>query len=174
MLNFLRAVLLVLQMGPERILRLQEESVTDPLTGLLNRRGFQERILVEKARSDRYGWPFLLVYLDLDNLKQINDTLGHHEGDKALKELAQKIQGIVRSVDFAARFGGDEFAVVFVETKTIEEILKRLRADVSDVASIGYYHYHRRDKLISIDDVVRLAESEMRRNKKSRKAGRDY
>ena len=171
MIKFIRALLLVLQMGPEKVLRLREESRTDPLTGLLNRRGFQERMTNEKARSDRYGHGFLVVYLDMDNLKVLNDTLGYHEGDRALKKLAQKIQGIIRSTDFAGRLGGDEFAIVFVETETTEGILKRLTTEVTG-ASIGHYHY-RGDASVLVDDIISSAERSMKTNKKSRKAGRD-
>ena len=172
MLNFLRAVLLVLQMGPDKVLRLQEESVTDPLTGLLNRRGLRERLLVEKARSDRYRRSFLLVYMDLDGLKEINDTLGHHEGDKALVSLAEKIQKNIRATDFASRIGGDEFVIVFTETAEKKGVLNRLLADVSGLASIGHYRYCGHEP-VSLDEIVHLAESEMRENKKRRKAGRD-
>ena len=108
MMKFIKAFFLVLQIGPEKVLRLQEESITDPLTGLLNRRGFYERLRIEKSRSDRYGHSFLLAYLDLDNLKKINDTLGHHEGDKALISLAETVKKNIRSTDFAGRLGGDE------------------------------------------------------------------
>ena len=172
MIKFVQAVLLVLRIGPEKILRLQREASTDPLTGLLNRRGFEERLLVEKARSDRYGHSFLVAYLDLDNLKEINDTLGHNEGDRALISLAKTIKKSIRSNDFAGRLGGDEFVVVFVEVRGKEGILERLLAEVEGISSVGHYHYDGSEP-ISLDEIIHLAEREMRANKKGRKVGRD-
>jgi GGDEF domain-containing protein len=92
MINFFKALIVVSREGPEKIEKLKEEAKTDFLTGLLNRRGFQERIEIEKERSERYGHPFLVVYIDMDNLKKINDSKGHHAGDEALISLAENIK----------------------------------------------------------------------------------
>ena len=140
-MRFIKAFLLVLKLGPDRILELEREARTDPLTGLLNRRGFLERLKLEIARSDRYDHQFLVVYLDLDGLKEVNDLQGHEEGDRALVSLATTIKKSCRQNDFAARLGGDEFAVVFVETRgRIDEPLKRMSMEAKN-ASIGYYRY---------------------------------
>lgn len=173
MIKFIKALSLVLKMGPDKILKLQEESRTDSLTGLLNRRGFRERLEIEKVRSDRYGHRFMLVYLDLDDLKKINDLQGHHEGDRALVSLAEVIKRNCRFTDFAGRLGGDEFAIVFSETEEKDDkmILERLGFEVGN-ASIGHSHYC--GGSISVDGVVRHAETMMREAKKGRKAkGRD-
>ena len=172
MIKFIQAVLLVMRIGPEKVLRLEEESRVDFLTGLLNRRGFRERLIIEKSRSDRYGHRFLVVYLDLDGLKEINDTFGHNEGDKVLVSLAEKVKKNIRSTDFAGRLGGDEFAIVFSETEETEIVLKRLTTDVDGISSVGHYHYDG-SELISLDEIVYLAESEMRKEKRYKAKGRD-
>jgi len=171
MIRFIKAFLLVLKLGPERILRLEEESRTDLLTGLLNRRGFLERLELEKSRSNRYGHQFLVAYLDLDDLKEINDLQGHQEGDRALISLATAIKRSCRQSDFAARLGGDEFAIGFVEIKGPGDgILKRLSMEVKN-ASIGSYHYQS-SLGVSVDEILHLAETGMREEKKKRKKGR--
>lgn len=84
----------------------------DPLTDLPNRALFLEHLTSAIAHAERYGSGFTLHYLDLDGFKQVNDTLGHPAGDELLRELADRLTGIVRAADIAARFGGDEFAVL--------------------------------------------------------------
>ena len=92
-----------------------EESLadTDPLTGLANRRFFQEQFEREYARLRRYPEAFTIAYFDLDNFKCVNDTLGHNTGDELLKTVADALSTNIRASDFAARLGGDEFAVLF-------------------------------------------------------------
>jgi len=92
-----------------------EESLadTDPLTGLSNRRFFQEQLEREYARNYRYPEPFTIAYIDLDNFKYINDTMGHDVGDMLLQNVAQTLLTEVRSADFISRLGGDEFAILF-------------------------------------------------------------
>ena len=89
---------------------------TDHLTGALNRLGFQERFAEEYARSARFSRAFSLAYLDIDNFKHINDTLGHGAGDAALMSVADTLKANLRVTDTVARLGGDEFAVLFPET----------------------------------------------------------
>jgi diguanylate cyclase (GGDEF)-like protein len=88
----------------------------DYLTGLGNRRHFMELAEAEIRRSSRYGHPFTLAYIDVDNFKSINDHLGHAAGDYLLKALAMHIQENIRKTDIAARLGGDEFAVLLPES----------------------------------------------------------
>jgi diguanylate cyclase (GGDEF)-like protein len=88
----------------------------DPLTGLGNRRAFDEALTVEIARSDRGGSPLVVGLVDLDNLKRINDSYGHQEGDRALGEVARILEGAVRATDRCFRWGGDEFVVVMPDT----------------------------------------------------------
>ncbi|MEW5733397.1 MAG: GGDEF domain-containing protein, partial [Thermodesulfobacteriota bacterium] len=91
-------------------------ALKDQLTGLPNGRFFYEILGRELARARRSGLPFTLAYLDLDNFKTVNDTLGHEEGDRVLAAAAAALQKGVRASDTIARLGGDEFAGLFPET----------------------------------------------------------
>ena len=88
------------------------DSSHDHLTGLLNRRAFEEVLADACARSSRYGWPFGLILLDIDHFKDVNDRLGHPTGDQALREVGEQLRNHLRVGDAAARLGGDEFAVL--------------------------------------------------------------
>lgn len=110
-----------------RIAYLQSLSMTDELTGLLNRRGFAEHIRRVLAASRRYGYEGLLLYCDLDNFKAINDAHGHAAGDAALKHVARLLENSVRASDFVARLGGDEFGIALVQTNRRDGI-KRARS----------------------------------------------
>jgi len=95
---------------------LQEQSSRDPLTGIFNRRVFKERLDVEFERFIRYKTVFSLLFFDVDNFKQVNDTYGHEAGDRALKGIAVSTQEILRKTDVFARYGGEEFTVILFET----------------------------------------------------------
>jgi diguanylate cyclase (GGDEF)-like protein/PAS domain S-box-containing protein len=97
--------------------KLAEKRITmlahhDPMTGLLNRTKFTEQLNSCVARLERYGTPFSVMFLDLDQFKSVNDTKGHMAGDKLLVQVARRIDGLVREADLAARLGGDEFAII--------------------------------------------------------------
>jgi len=107
----------------------------DALTGLLNRRAYEERLPVEIARASRYAWPLSLCLFDLDGFKQINDTLGHPAGDKALRQVAALIDES-RLADDGFRIGGDEFALLM--PKTCAEDAERAAARLSEaIGEIG-------------------------------------
>jgi diguanylate cyclase (GGDEF)-like protein len=96
--------------------RLSNEADVDPLTGLANHRAFQERLIVEVDRAQRYGRPLSLACLDVDGFKDVNDQFGHQTGDEALTEVAARLVSVARTLDLAARLGGDEFAILLPET----------------------------------------------------------
>jgi diguanylate cyclase (GGDEF)-like protein len=106
----------------------------DPLTGLPNRRAFDERLGAEAARSRRYGHPFGLIILDLDHFKSVNDHYGHPAGDEVLKFVAKLIEANVRETDLAARIGGEEFAVILPESGIgeVKAVADKLRESVGD------------------------------------------
>jgi diguanylate cyclase (GGDEF)-like protein len=89
---------------------------TDPTTEVSNARGFGEQLAAEMARSRRYGRPFSVAYIDLDDFKQVNDRLGHDAGDRLLRSAGRCIREALRESDTIGRLGGDEFAVLFPET----------------------------------------------------------
>ena len=99
-----------------RIAYLENLSLTDELTGLRNRRGFDEHLHRTLASAKRYGDDGVLVFCDLDAFKDINDTHGHHVGDIVLRHVARVIEAQVRETDIVARFGVDEFAILMVQT----------------------------------------------------------
>lgn len=105
----------------------------DALTGLPNRAVFTEHLRRTLARAERHGWPVALFCMDLDRFKNINDTLGHPVGDRALQEVAQRLGACVRGSDMAARLGGDEFVLLVEEygdAESLVEIAERILATI--------------------------------------------
>ena len=100
--------------------QLAELSETDALTQLLNARGFATRLHAEVERSKRYRQPLSLLFLDLDDLKDINDRYGHRAGSEALRDVASLIRAELRATDTGARWGGDEFTVIAPNASTDE------------------------------------------------------
>ena len=96
--------------------KIQRQATKDGLTGLVNHKTFYEILEKELWRSRRYGGKISLIMIDVDNLKKINDEYGHRAGDKALREISNRIKECIRQIDTAARYGGDEFAVILLNT----------------------------------------------------------
>ena len=119
----------------ERAGELEQLSVTDPLTGLLNRRYMVQRLSEEVKRSNRHGYPMAFVMLDVDHFKSYNDSFGHPAGDEALKIVASVIRETLRDADVAVRFGGEEFAILLPQTTDVEaaNIADRVRHNVASV-----------------------------------------
>jgi len=118
---------------------LKKLTITDSLTGLLNRRYLYERLKDELGRSRRHGHSFSLLMLDLDGFKQCNDTLGHPAGDRTLKTIADILLNVMRSIDIVARCGGDEFMVILPETDEplAIDIAERLRSKIEKMRGAG-------------------------------------
>lgn len=95
---------------------MKEKTLTDPLTGLYNRRYFDEFIGKEAERAKRYGHPVAFCMMDMNNFKEVNDRYSHMVGDEVLKEVSQLLLGNIRESDILVRYGGDEFLLVMPET----------------------------------------------------------
>ncbi|MBJ2205489.1 EAL domain-containing protein [Pseudomonas sp. 1079] len=127
-------VVTVLDMSEVRHLhqQLEFQAVTDPLTGLLNRRGFHQAMENTLLRSERSEQALVLLYLDLDGFKRVNDTLGHDAGDRVLRWVSEQMQACLRSYDILGRMGGDEFTALleleFPEqaAKIAEKLIERV------------------------------------------------
>ena len=151
---------------------------TDNLTNILNSRGFYAKFANELLRSIRYEHIFSLAYIDIDNFKYINDSLGHPIGDKLLVEVAKCLKSTLRATDTVARLGGDEFACLLPETKQAAAkkafskvrnlLLKNMKSHKWDVSfSIGMVTFE-----IPPDDIkeaIKIADDLMYDVKKSKK-----
>ena len=159
------------------ISKLEEMASRDELTGLYNRRKMDELLLREVAFAKRYGDPLSLMILDVDYFKSVNDTFGHHAGDKYLVHLAEVLRNEVRLVDFVGRWGGEEFIILLPKTQAEEakELAERLRRAVeviqlesghnliSRTVSIGITCAHLAE--MDEDEIIRQADEAMYRAK---------
>lgn len=111
---------------------LYDLATKDPLTGVLNRRSFDEALGKEVSKAIRFNRSLCIVMIDIDNFKRYNDSYGHQQGDFALKKVTKIIQSGTRDTDFVARYGGEEFIIVLPETKLNhgKEIAERIRKKV--------------------------------------------
>ncbi|HEY2813186.1 MAG TPA: GGDEF domain-containing protein [Acidimicrobiales bacterium] len=138
------------------IIRLRAAVLTDPLTGMLNRRAFDEDLARASAHFDRVGTPFSVAMIDLIGLKTINDTEGHVAGDAALRAMAAAIQASTRADDRGYRLGGDEFALILGNTMLAgaSELQQRLRDAGAPPCSIGIASLPEdpRDDLVAVAD----------------------
>jgi diguanylate cyclase (GGDEF)-like protein len=118
---------------------LADRARRDPLTGLLNHQAFSEELELELERARRYRRDLAVVYCDVDFFKQVNDTLGHLEGDRVLERIAVSLRDTTRASDFSGRLGGDEFAVCLVETNLAagHAFLERLEQHVAELGESG-------------------------------------
>jgi diguanylate cyclase (GGDEF)-like protein len=104
-------------------------SRTDPLTAILNRRAFYDLAEMELNKARRYQNPLSVLYVDIDNFKQINDRLGHHTGDTLLRAAAKMIKSNIRAIDIIGRFGGDEFVILLAQTgaESVAPVARKLK-----------------------------------------------
>jgi diguanylate cyclase (GGDEF)-like protein len=145
----------------------QQHARTDFLTGLLNARHFHEVAGAELERVRRYGGPFSLAYLDLDNFKQVNDRFGHDVGDEVLAAVGRQLTGSLRRTDVVARLGGDEFVILLPQSgaEAAQATIAKLRASLNAAMnaggwpitfSIGVMSFAA--PVASLSDVVRAAD----------------
>ena len=131
--------------------RFAHEAVVDDLTGLLNRRGWRYTAPRELVRAARSGNPITLVTLDLDNFKELNDELGHDQGDRALHDTAERIRATLRAGDVVARLGGDEFVALLTNSTLTGSLtaIDRLRDSTpeAEAFSAGVAVWDRREDL---------------------------
>lgn len=166
--------------------RIEEEirmlAIADPLTGLFNRRGFITLAGQQIKASPREKKKLLLLFIDLDGLKYVNDTYGHEEGDRTLKKCGLILKNTFRESDIVARLGGDEFAVLVIEGEEPAILLNRLKAktdeanEVRDIPcpvsmSIGLAAYDPAAPC-SIHELISRADSHMYEQKKGKKQAR--
>ncbi len=162
--------------------RLFELSITDELTSLLNRRGFIEMSDKQLSLAERSSGDLFLLFVDLDNMKWINDHFGHSMGDKALAEAAHLLLSTFRDSDIFGRLGGDEFAVLLTGTPGMnseQAIMKRLQKSIERVnkkrgrqyklsMSVGIVKHDHKKPLI-IDELIEKADAQMYEAKKRKK-----
>ena len=148
----------------------QAEAHIDPLTGLRNRRAWDQMLETEEDRCRRYGHPACVFVIDVDDLKQVNDTLGHAAGDELLRRTAGALQTAARNPDVVARVGGDEFAVLAVECDlgAIPSLLGRFEEVLDNYnvqASIGFAM---RNSSLGLTEAWLEADHSMYREKRGR------
>ena len=153
---------------------IRRQAMTDSLTGLLNQRYFKEKVEREIDRSRQTGRPFVLALFDVDDFKRINDEFGHNTGDLAIMRLGEVLRARVKSIDAAARFGGDEFALILSEADeadglaVVEAVREDLRQRPVGAAgslrvSVGVTQW--RPELHTFRDVVAAADEALYRAK---------
>ena len=152
---------------------LEEERIlanTDPLTGALNRRSFNEILEKKMIVAEVNRRPYTMVYIDLDNFKTVNDTLGHQGGDLVLKSVVDTIQKYIRNTDYLARLGGDEFAILLtdIDHENAKLIIERLQPSLLEemkskgwevTFSIGVLTVMNMPE--SVDKLIRLTDNLM-------------
>jgi diguanylate cyclase (GGDEF)-like protein len=156
--------------------KLQQQSITDGLTGIKTRRFFWEALSAEWKRASRSGRPFSVVLIDLDKFKEVNDTMGHFEGDLVLARVGRLLEQKSRQSNVVARYGGDEFIVLMPETgaEQAQVLAERLRqwlagdpmlAELHITGSFGVASFPMHG--FSIEDIIRVADAGMYVSKRS-------
>jgi diguanylate cyclase (GGDEF)-like protein len=162
-----------------RIVELESQIMTDPLTGLANRRGFDDHLKRILSGAQRHGDSGVLVYIDLDAFKPVNDSLGHDAGDAVLKKVGKTLKENLRQTDVVARLGGDEFALLLTHTSASEGLYRTRKLQgilaaspaifdgrkIPIQASFGAAPY---DRDSSETEVLRMADAAMYDEKRRR------
>lgn len=159
-----------------RLRQARRSALLDSLTGVANRLAFEERLRGEWQRAFRHDRPLGIIVLDVDGLKEVNDTLGHPAGDDALRRVGSVLSDRIRGSDFAARIGGDEFVVLTAETgagglEALAASLREALAELPVAVSVGWAERTDRDR--SPAELLQRADLAMYRDKGHRRlAGR--
>src|SRR5271166_4304338 len=156
--------------------KLQQQSITDGLTGIKTRRFFWEALSAEWKRASRSGRPFSVVLIDLDKFKEVNDTMGHFEGDLVLARIGRLLEQKSRQSNVVARYGGDEFIVLMPDTgaEQAQVLAERLRQWLASDPMLAEHHVTGSFGVasfpmhgFSIEDIIRVADSGMYVSKRS-------
>ncbi len=164
----------------QHIEKLEVMTTTDPLTGLLNRRGIMVEVKHAIATADRHGEGAIFTYIDLDGFKQVNDEHGHAAGDKILTLVADILQRSIRQTDYAARLGGDEFALLLTHSdyeggKSRSQFIQRqlnfrhLKFHGRKIPLRASFGIAEITPEVKLEDVLQHADQNMYRNKASRR-----
>jgi diguanylate cyclase (GGDEF)-like protein len=152
----------------------------DTLTGLKNRKAFYNRLDDTLLHAKRYQHDISLIYIDLDNFKQVNDTLGHEAGDELLRQIAKRLTNCLRKTDFVSRIGGDEFTVIMdnFNSATPEAVALKINETLSATYTVSGSTVNHISSSIGIsmfpkdasnsDELIRMADAAMYRAKKER------
>jgi diguanylate cyclase (GGDEF)-like protein len=156
--------------------KLQQQSITDGLTGIKTRRFFWEALSAEWKRASRSGRPFSVVLIDLDKFKEVNDTMGHFEGDLVLARVGRLLEQKSRQSNVVARYGGDEFIILMPETgrEQAEVLAERLRQWITSDPMLSEHHITGSFGVasfpthgFSVEDIIRVADAGMYVSKRS-------
>ncbi len=160
--------------------KLRNESLTDPLTGIWNRRYFDIQIERQINSAKKHSSSFAIIFIDVNNFKTINDTLGHEEGDRVLKFIAEVLKETCRKTDIAARYGGDEFIILLmhqerngalglvlrIKKMILEKIKnKTISTKITIAAGVAVYPVDGTET----KDLLKIADEEMYRDKQIEK-----
>lgn len=157
---------------------LRKLAATDPLTGLLNRRAFLERLLYEKSRFDRHGGSLALIMADVDHFKQVNDQYGHDAGDYILRRVSKILQTRMRITDVLCRWGGEEFILMLAGIQEVDArfVAEKVRSiveaefftfegsDIPVTMSFGVAYF---EKGMAVEQCIQLADQRLYYSKKN-------
>jgi diguanylate cyclase (GGDEF)-like protein len=160
------------------LLQFSRFAARDAVSGLPNRQAFEASLAREIARSKRTGSPFAVVFIDLDNLKAVNDRFGHSKGDEVIQSVGAALQRVLRPYDFAGRYGGDEFALLLgapSDTDSgiawrIADVVGRIGEQLGVGISISVGVAHCPVDGTSAEELIARADSRMYENKRAKKA----
>ena len=158
-----------------------ELSIKDPLTGLYNRNYLEDYSQKAFSRISRHNTNLVLIFIDLDNFKQVNDTFGHETGDEVLKKVSEILRDIFRKYDIIVRYGGDEFIVLIEDLKCdekaiknlLEKMVKRIEENLKKFKiSASYGMAIAPKEADNLKDLIFLADERMYKQKIKRKKAR--